>query len=280
VEEADILLWRPAPSTLFLGGWSTTTVQLYAGTAEASLPPVGVAWTVRCLPFLSSCSARNPLTRNSSRGGLLVLSSFSRRSPHEVPPHEDLLRWASVIGLPLGRSWAVEGAQEQVDQDTPVSRTPIVALGSLAHERALLRERRVRGPPEATGPSNGTRQCTRSEDHVKMQRTRMRGATTAGETKRRATQQSPRRQTAMMARHFTAGHCADAPIPMLGLGASTPATPFKCSFLDALGTSPTSSSATSSLDIFPSHGSLASSAAAGSVSSGTKCRGRPPGQQE
>jgi hypothetical protein len=24
----------------------------------------------------------------------------------------------------LGRSWAVEGAQEQVDRDTPVSRTP------------------------------------------------------------------------------------------------------------------------------------------------------------
>jgi hypothetical protein len=66
----------------------------------------------------------HPLMRNSSRGGLLVLSSFSRRSPYEAPPHEGLLCWASVVGLPLGRSWAVKGAQEQVDRDTPVSRTP------------------------------------------------------------------------------------------------------------------------------------------------------------
>jgi hypothetical protein len=92
------------------------------------------------------------LMRNSSRGGLLVLSSFSRRSPHEAPPHEGLLRWALVIGLPLGRSWAVEGAHEQVDRDTPVSRTPTVAPGSLARKRALLRERRVRGPQKLLGP--------------------------------------------------------------------------------------------------------------------------------
>jgi hypothetical protein len=65
----------------------------------------------------------HPLTRNSSRGDLIVLSSFSRRSPHEAPPHEGLLRWASIIDFPLGQSWAIEGAQEQVDRDTPVSRT-------------------------------------------------------------------------------------------------------------------------------------------------------------
>jgi hypothetical protein len=88
----------------------------------------------------------HPLTRNSSQGGLLVLSSFSRRSPHEAPPHEGLVCWASVLGLPLGRSWAVEEAQEQVDRDTPVSRTPTVAPGSLARKRTLTRERRVRGP--------------------------------------------------------------------------------------------------------------------------------------
>jgi hypothetical protein len=40
------------------------------------------------------------------------------------------------------------------------------------------------GPLEAAGPSNGTRQRARSEDHVKMQRPRTRGATAAGETKR------------------------------------------------------------------------------------------------
>jgi hypothetical protein len=84
----------------------------------------------------------------------------------------------------------------------------------------------------------------------------MRGAIAASEMKQRATQQSPRHQTAMMARHFTAGRCADAPIPALGLDASTSAVPFKCSLLDSLGTSPTSSSTTSSSDIFPSHGSL------------------------
>jgi hypothetical protein len=88
----------------------------------------------------------HPLTRNSSRGGLLVLSSFSHRSPHEAPSHEGLLCWASVVGLPLGRSWAIEAASEQVDQDTLVSRTLIVGPGSLALKRTLLRERRVRGP--------------------------------------------------------------------------------------------------------------------------------------
>jgi hypothetical protein len=94
----------------------------------------------------------HPLTRNSSRGGLLVLSSFSRPSPHEAPPHEGLLCWASVVDLPLGQSWAVEGAQEQVDQDTPVSRTLTVAPRSLARKRALSRERRVRGPQKLLGP--------------------------------------------------------------------------------------------------------------------------------
>jgi hypothetical protein len=40
VEEADVFLWRPAPSTLFLGGWPTTTILLYAGRAKVSLLPV------------------------------------------------------------------------------------------------------------------------------------------------------------------------------------------------------------------------------------------------
>jgi hypothetical protein len=89
-----------------------------------------------------------------------------------------------------------------------------------------------------------------------MQRPRMRGVTADGETKRQATQQSPRRQTIMMVHHFTIGRYADAPIPALGFDASTPAAPFKCSLLDTLGTSPTSSSATSSSDTSPSDGSL------------------------
>jgi hypothetical protein len=89
--------------------------------------------------------------------------------------------------------WAVEGAQEQVDRDTSVSKTPTVAPGSLAHERALLRERRARGPHKLLGPPTA-RVNAQSEDHVKMQRLRMRGATIAREIKRRATHQSPRRQ--------------------------------------------------------------------------------------
>jgi hypothetical protein len=54
-----------------------------------------------------------------------------------------------------------------------------------------------------------------------MQRPQTRGATVAGEMKRRAMQQSPRRQTVMMARHFAAERCADAPIPALRFDAST-----------------------------------------------------------
>jgi hypothetical protein len=87
-----------------------------------------------------------------------------------------------------------------------------------------------------------------------MQRPRMRGATAAGEMKQRAMQQSPRRQTIMMVRHFTAERCADAPIPVLRFDALTLAAPFKCSLLDTLGTSSTSPSTTSSSGTSPSNG--------------------------
>jgi hypothetical protein len=97
------------------------------------------------------------------------------------------------------------------------------------------------GPPEAAGPSNGTRHRAWSEDHVKMQRLRTCGATAAGETKRQASQQSPRRQTVMMAHHFAAECCIDAPIPALGFDASKPTAPFKCSLFDTSGTSPSPS---------------------------------------
>jgi hypothetical protein len=76
VEEADVLLWRPAPSTLFLGGWPTTTVPLYAGTAKVGLLSVGgsVGGTrSSALIFLLSMKACRadvdvvpPLTRNGS----------------------------------------------------------------------------------------------------------------------------------------------------------------------------------------------------------------------
>jgi hypothetical protein len=70
-----------------------------------------------------------------------------------------------------------------------------------------------------------------------MQRPRTGGMSAAGETKRRASQQSPRRQTVMMAHHFATERCADAPIPMLGFDALKPTAPFKCSLLDTSGTS-------------------------------------------
>jgi hypothetical protein len=67
---------RPAPSTLFLGGWPTTTVQLYAGTAKVGLLPVGGSMdgtqssTLIFLLSTETCQADVdvvlPLTRNSS----------------------------------------------------------------------------------------------------------------------------------------------------------------------------------------------------------------------
>jgi hypothetical protein len=71
-----------------------------------------------------------------------------------------------------------------VDRDTPVSRTPTVAPGSLARERALLGERRARGPQKLLGPPTA-RINARSEDHVKMQRLQTHGAPVVGEAKRR-----------------------------------------------------------------------------------------------
>jgi hypothetical protein len=89
-----------------------------------------------------------------------------------------------------------------------------------------------------------------------MQRPQTRGTSAAGEMKRQALQRSPRRQTVMMACHFTAEHCTNAPIPVLGLDALMPAVPFKCSLLDAPGPSSTSYSTTSSSDTSLSDGSL------------------------
>jgi hypothetical protein len=107
-----------------------------------------------------------------------------------------------------------------------------------------------------------------------MQRPQTRGTTAASEMKRQAMQQSPRCQTVMMARRFTAERRANALIPALRFDASTPAAPFKCSLLDTSGTSPPSSSATSPSTLPQAMDPSASSAATGS-SSGMKRRGRP-----
>jgi hypothetical protein len=140
VEEADVLLWRPALSTLFLGGvvnnhyaalcrhgrsWSPPG----RGSVDGTLSSV-LIFLLSTETYRINVDVVHPLTRNSSRGGLLVLGSFSRHSPREVPPHEGLLHWAPVVGLPLGRSWAIEGAPEQVDRDTPVSRTLTTRISS------------------------------------------------------------------------------------------------------------------------------------------------------
>jgi hypothetical protein len=142
-----------------------------------------------------------------------------------------------------------------VDRDTSVSRTLTVAPGSLARKHALSRERRVRAPRScwALQRHASTRAVRGPCEDAELQTC---GATAAGEMKRRATQQYPRRQIAMMARHFTAGRCADAPVLALGLDALMPVAPFKCSLLDALDTSPASSNTTSSSDTSPSDGSF------------------------
>jgi hypothetical protein len=161
-----------------------------------------------------------------------------------------------------------------VDRDTPVSRTPTVAPGSPAHKRALLRERRAGGPRSCWALQRHA-STVRSEDHVKKQRLRTRGAAAAGETKRRATLQSPRRQTVMMARRFTAERCANASIPTLRFDASTPNVP-----LNIASSRPPTLHLLPPVPLLPPRPKLmdpsASVAAAGS-SSGKKHRGRPPG---
>jgi hypothetical protein len=74
---------------------------------------------------------RHLLTSRGSWGGLLVLSSFRRRSPHEAPPREGLPR-TEDCWLSPGWRWADDGAQEQVDRDTPVSITPTGEEGDLS----------------------------------------------------------------------------------------------------------------------------------------------------
>jgi hypothetical protein len=59
MEEADVFLWHPAPSTLFLGGWPTTTVPLWAGTAEVGLLPFegSMGGTRSSVPYLLAIHA-------------------------------------------------------------------------------------------------------------------------------------------------------------------------------------------------------------------------------
>jgi hypothetical protein len=134
------------------------------------------------------------------------------------------------------------------------------------------------GAPRSCWPSNGTRQRVvrgPCEDAEAVER----GTTAAGEMKRRATLLSPRHQTVMMARRFTAERCANSSIPAPRLDASKLAVPLKYSLLETSGTSPTSSS-TTFFPTLPRPMDPSSSFAAAESSSGMKHRGRPPGQQE
>jgi hypothetical protein len=83
-----------------------------------------------------------------------------------------------------GPKLAVEGAQEQVDRDTPVSRTPTIAPGSLARKRALSRKRRVRAPRSCWSLQRhaSTRAVRGPCEDAKLQ---TRGAIAVGETKQR-----------------------------------------------------------------------------------------------
>jgi hypothetical protein len=153
-KKADILLWRPAPSTLFLGGRQQPPCSFMQARQNWSPPCRG---SVGGMPsyglILSPMQDYAELSqiwslpsRGVPREEVFWSLAVYHRSPHEAPPHDGLPCWASVFIALLGQSWAVEVAQAQVDRDTPVSSTPTVAPGSLAHKRALSRERRIRGP--------------------------------------------------------------------------------------------------------------------------------------
>jgi hypothetical protein len=116
-----------------------------------------------------------------------VSSVLRCRSPHEAPPHECLLCWAEIFFLLL------------IDEDGllkwPKSRwigiPGIQYTDSSPHEPGPLTRplegEKGQGAPEATRPSNGTRQRLRSEDHLKIQTEWTHGMVSSGELKQRAT---------------------------------------------------------------------------------------------
>jgi hypothetical protein len=113
-----------------------------------------------------------------------------------------------------------------VDRDTPVSRTLKVAPGSLARERALLRERRARGPQKLLGPPTARVNravggpCEGAEAADAWRPYSWRDET-AGDAA------LPEASTVMMARRFALERCANASVPALGFDATTPAAPLK-----------------------------------------------------
>jgi hypothetical protein len=152
--KADVLLWRPAPSTLFLGGrqqpprsfmqtWQSWSPPCRGSVGHMPSSSLILSPTQDCAELWQIWSLPS---RGVPREEVLWSLVVYHRSPHEAPPHERLPCWASAFIMLRGRTWAVEVAQEQVDQDTPVSSTPTVAPRSLARKRALSRGRRVRDP--------------------------------------------------------------------------------------------------------------------------------------
>jgi hypothetical protein len=58
-------------------------VSPYQGSVDGTLSSV-LIFLLSTETYRADVDVVHPFTRNSSRGGLLILSSFSRRSPHEV----------------------------------------------------------------------------------------------------------------------------------------------------------------------------------------------------
>jgi hypothetical protein len=164
-----------------------------------------------------------------------------------------------------------------VDRDTSVSRTPTVALGSLARERAFLRERRARGPQKLLGPPTArVNRAVRGSCEDAEAADAWRPCSWRDEMAGDAV--VPEASNVMMARRFAAERCANASVPALGFDATAPAAPLKQSLLETSGTSPSSSSATSS-STTPKLMDPSASSAAAETSSGAKHRGRPPGSR-
>jgi hypothetical protein len=143
-------------------------VPLYVGTAKAGLLPVRVAWTVRSLLLLSSCSARK-------RTELTWTWSLpSRETAHEevfwslavlvvILLMRRLLMRVFSAGLrssfhPWAKARPLKGPRSRWTGILGIQNTDSSPREPGSRTRPL-EGAKGQGPPEAAGPSNGTRQC-------------------------------------------------------------------------------------------------------------------------
>jgi hypothetical protein len=169
VEEADVLLWRPAPSTLFLGGWPTTTVPLYVGTTEAGLLPVGGS-----MDGTQSSDLIFLLSTEACQADVDVVPPPSRETAREevfwslavlavVLLMRCLLMRVFSAGLrssfhPWAEAGPLKGPRSRWTGYPGIQNTDSSAREPGPRTRPL-EGAKGQGPPEAVGPSNGTRQC-------------------------------------------------------------------------------------------------------------------------